>query len=145
MDHRAWLAGSCIRTGLAWVVIPDEQIDIDALQCLAYKLLADGVRGLFTNFALGGAGAISASAQIRPDIYVQLLQQMESGDVISARATLYQTAALDTNGVQRTQPSMQGLIKSELPPPMLRCISTSIARLECLLAGLVGSPALQAT
>jgi 4-hydroxy-tetrahydrodipicolinate synthase len=107
---------------------------------------------IFTNLVLGGAGAISASAHIRPDLYVRMMQQSESGDVISARAMLYQLLPWIQVAFSEPSPavikaalSMQGLIKNELRQPMLSCSSTSIAHLERLLANLIGSPALQTT
>lgn len=107
---------------------------------------------IFTNLALGGAGAISASAHIRPDLYVLMMQQMENDDVVSARATLYQLLPWIQMAFSEPNPavikaalSMRGLIENELRQPMLSCSPTSIARLEYLLASLTGLPALQTT
>ena len=44
---------------------------------------------ILTNLALGGAGAISASAHIRADLYVRLFKKMDSCDLKAARSTFY--------------------------------------------------------
>lgn len=64
----------------------------------------------------------------------------------SVRGLVVQVALSESNpAVIKAALSTQGLIKNELRQPFLSCTSTSIAQLECLLAGLTGSLALLAT
>ncbi|MEN5139294.1 4-hydroxy-tetrahydrodipicolinate synthase [Pseudomonas juntendi] len=98
---------------------------------------------IFTNLALGGAGAISASAHIRPQLYVQMMQEMDKGDVTSARATLYRLlpwikmAFAEPNpAVIKAALSVQGLISNELREPMQPCSEMTIERLRAVLSNL---------
>lgn len=59
---------------------------------------------IFTNLTLGDAGAISASAHISPNLYVQMVQEMNKGDVISARATHVFSGLTRTSWTLRLQP-----------------------------------------
>ncbi|MEQ6927784.1 4-hydroxy-tetrahydrodipicolinate synthase [Pseudomonas mosselii] len=99
---------------------------------------------IFNNLALGGAGAISASAHISPKLYVQMMQEMDSGDLISARATLYRLlpwiriAFIEPNpAVIKAALSVQGIITNELREPMQPCSSMTIERLGSVLSDLV--------
>ncbi|MCE0877169.1 4-hydroxy-tetrahydrodipicolinate synthase [Pseudomonas monteilii] len=115
-------------------------------------LIADGNAEILTgediqilnNLALGGAGAISASAHISPKLYVQMMQEMDSGDLISARATLYRLlpwiriAFIEPNpAVIKAALSVQGIITNELREPMQPCSSMRIERLGSVLSDLV--------
>lgn len=98
---------------------------------------------IFTNLALGGAGAISASAHISPHLYVQMMQEMDKGDVTSARATLYRLlpwikmAFAEPNpAVIKAALSVQGLISNELREPMQPCSEMTIERLRAVLSKL---------
>ncbi|GLO12040.1 4-hydroxy-tetrahydrodipicolinate synthase [Pseudomonas putida] len=99
---------------------------------------------IFNNLALGGAGAISASAHISPKLYVQMMQEMDSGDLISARATLYRLlpwirmAFIEPNpAVIKAALSVQRVITNELREPMQPCSSMTIERLGSVLSDLV--------
>lgn len=98
---------------------------------------------IFTNLALGGAGAISTSAHISPHLYVQMMQEMDKGDVTSARATLYRLlpwikmAFAEPNpAVIKAALSVQGLISNELREPMQPCSEMTIERLRAVLSKL---------
>lgn len=95
---------------------------------------------IFSNLALGGAGAISASAHVRADLYVQLRDEMEQGNVADARATFYrllpwiQMAFAEANpAVVKAALSLQGLIANELREPMQACTDATITRLQAVL------------
>ncbi|RIZ40656.1 4-hydroxy-tetrahydrodipicolinate synthase [Pseudomonas putida] len=98
---------------------------------------------IFTNLALGSVGAISASAHISPHLYVQMMQEMDKGDVTSARATLYRLlpwikmAFAEPNpAVIKAALSVQGLISNELREPMQPCSEMTIERLRAVLSKL---------
>ena len=95
---------------------------------------------IFSNLALGGAGAISASAHVRADLYVQLLEHMDQGNVTASRATFYQLlpwiqmAFAEANpAVVKAALSVQGLIANELREPMQACTTGTMARLQGVL------------
>lgn len=95
---------------------------------------------IFTNLALGGAGAISASAHIHADLYVQLVHHMDEGDVGAARSVFYrllpwiQSAFAEPNpAVVKAALSVQGLIANELREPMQPCSALAMARLRSVL------------
>lgn len=99
---------------------------------------------IFTNLSLGGAGAISASAHIRPDLCVQMMQQMELNDVSTARATFsrllpwIQTAFIEPNpAVVKAALSMQGLIVNEVREPTQPCTLDVTERLQTVLNSLM--------
>jgi 4-hydroxy-tetrahydrodipicolinate synthase len=98
---------------------------------------------IFTNLALGGAGAISASAHICPNLYVQMMQELDRGDVTAARATLYRLLPWIIMAFSEPNPavikaalSVQGLISNELREPMQTCSPMTMERLESVLSGL---------
>lgn len=98
---------------------------------------------IFSNLSLGGAGAISASAHVRADLYVQMYQQMEEGDVISARQVFYrllpwmQAAFAEPNpAAVKGALALQGLIDNEVREPMQACTPATLERLSGILAAL---------
>ncbi|MGA9617232.1 MAG: dihydrodipicolinate synthase family protein, partial [Serratia proteamaculans] len=73
----------------------------------------------------GGTGAISASAHIHPDRFVQLVQQVAEGDLIAARANFYallpmihQMFSFPNPAPVKAALAQQGLIHNELRSPM---------------------------
>lgn len=95
---------------------------------------------IFTNLALGGAGAISASAHIHADLYVQLVRHMDEGDVGAARSVFYrllpwiQSAFAEPNpAMVKAALSVQGLIANELREPMQPCSALAMERLRSVL------------
>ncbi|MEE9102174.1 4-hydroxy-tetrahydrodipicolinate synthase [Pseudomonas nitroreducens] len=98
---------------------------------------------IFNNLCQGGAGAISASAHVRADLYVRMQRQVESGDLAGARATFYrllpwiQAAFAEPNpAAVKAALALQGVIADELREPMQRCAPATIERLRGVLAAL---------
>lgn len=98
---------------------------------------------IFNNLCQGGAGAISASAHVRADLYVRMQRQIESGDLTGARATFYrllpwiQAAFAEPNpAAVKAALALQGVIADELREPMQRCAPATIERLRGVLAAL---------
>lgn len=98
---------------------------------------------MFTNLCLGGAGAISASSHVRADLYVTLFQQMEEGDVTSARQTFYrllpwmQAAFAEPNPAAiKGALALLGMIGDEVREPMQACTPATRERLRKILADL---------
>lgn len=98
---------------------------------------------IFNNLCQGGAGAISASAHVRADLYVRMQRQVESGDLAGARATFYrllpwiQAAFAEPNpAAVKAALALQGGIADELREPMQRCAPATIERLRGVLAAL---------
>lgn len=98
---------------------------------------------IFGNLCLGGAGAISASAHVRADLYVQMQRQVEEGDLSGARGTFYrllpwmQAAFAEPNpAAVKAALALQGVIADELREPMQRCAPATLERLRAVLAAL---------
>jgi 4-hydroxy-tetrahydrodipicolinate synthase len=95
---------------------------------------------IFTHLALGGAGAISASAHVRADLYVQAMREMDAGNVTAARSTFYrllpwiQAAFAEPNpaGVKAAL-CIQGLVANELREPMQTCSHGTMERVKSVL------------
>ncbi|MFK3815352.1 4-hydroxy-tetrahydrodipicolinate synthase [Pseudomonas sp. NPDC089407] len=107
------------------------------------QVLAGEDLQIFTNLCLGGAGAISASAQVRADLYVRMLRQVDSGDWAAARGTFYQLlpwikmAFAEPNpAVVKAALQLQNLISGELREPMQMCTETTRGKLQGVLASL---------
>ncbi|WP_425928009.1 4-hydroxy-tetrahydrodipicolinate synthase [Pseudomonas sp. NyZ201] len=108
------------------------------------QVLAGEDLQIFTHLALGGAGAISASAHVRADLYVQMMRHMDEGDVSAARAVFHrllpwiQTAFCEANpAVVKAALSVQGLIANELREPMQPSGAQTLGRLQTVLAALL--------
>lgn len=72
------------------VGVKDCSADLDHLQALLSDgrlavLCGDDAR-MFASLCLGGAGAIAASAHLRPELFVRLQRLVDSGDLPAARA-----------------------------------------------------------
>lgn len=96
------------------------------------QVLAGEDLQIFNNLCLGGAGAISASAHVRADLYVRMVQQVDSGDWAAARGTFYQllpwikVAFAEPNpAVVKAALQLQSLIADELREPMQACTNTT--------------------
>lgn len=108
-------------------------------------VLAGEDLNIFNNLCMGGSGAISASAHIRADLYVQMQQQLDEGDLTRARHTFYRllpwmhTAFAEANpAVIKKALALQGLMTDELREPMLPCSPATAAQLQDVLAALKG-------
>jgi 4-hydroxy-tetrahydrodipicolinate synthase len=80
---------------------------------------------ILTTLCLGGTGAISASAHIQPQRFVQLVQQVADGDLVAARANFYDLLPMIQQMFSFPNPApvkaalaQQGLIRNELRSPM---------------------------
>lgn len=80
---------------------------------------------ILTTLCLGGTGAISASAHIYPQRFVQLVQQVAAGDLVAARANFYallpmihQMFSFPNPAPVKAALAHQGLIRNELRSPM---------------------------
>ena len=107
------------------------------------QVLAGEDLQIFNNLCLGGAGAISASAHVRADLYVRMLRQVDSGDWAAARGTFYQLlpwikmAFAEPNpAVVKAALQLQDLIGDELREPMQACTEATRSKLQGVLASL---------
>ncbi|PWU30484.1 4-hydroxy-tetrahydrodipicolinate synthase [Pseudomonas sp. RW407] len=107
------------------------------------EVLAGEDLQIFANLCLGGAGAISASAHVRADLYVRMQRQAEAGDLAGARATFQrllpwmQAAFAEPNPAPvKAALALQGLIADELREPMQPCSAATVERLRGVLAAL---------
>ncbi|BBU44674.1 4-hydroxy-tetrahydrodipicolinate synthase [Pseudomonas putida] len=107
------------------------------------QVLAGEDLQIFNNLCLGGAGAISASAHVRADLYVRMQQQVDSGDWVAARGTFYQLlpwiklAFAEPNPtVVKAALQLQNLMADELREPMQACTDTTRDRLQRVLGSL---------
>ena len=98
---------------------------------------------VFANLCLGGAGAISASAHVRADLYVLMQRQMDANDIDAARRTFHrllpwmQAAFAEPNpAAVKGALALQGLIANELREPLQACSDATLARLAAVLASL---------
>lgn len=99
---------------------------------------------ILTTLCLGGTGAISASAHIYPQRFVQLVQQVADGDLAAARANFYallpmihQMFSFPNPAPVKAALAQQGLIRNELrspmqivPQPMQQQIVVTLAQLQ---------------
>ncbi|AIR91031.1 4-hydroxy-tetrahydrodipicolinate synthase [Pseudomonas cremoricolorata] len=99
---------------------------------------------IFSHLTLGGSGAMSASAHITPKLYVQMMQQLDGGDLVSARATFYRLLPWIKMAFSEPNPavikaalSLQGVISQELREPMQPCSSVTLERLRPVLSQLL--------
>ncbi|MGZ5817411.1 MAG: 4-hydroxy-tetrahydrodipicolinate synthase [Burkholderiaceae bacterium] len=97
------------------------------------QLIADGTlnvlagedQQILSTLCLGGAGAITAAAHIRPDLYVRIAQLVQSEQLREARQLFYRLLPLiqllftepNPAGVKAAL-AMQGLIRDECRAPM---------------------------
>lgn len=107
------------------------------------EVLAGEDLQIFANLCLGGAGAISASAHVRADLYVRMQRQAEAGDLAGARGTFLrllpwmQAAFSESNPAPlKAALALQGLIADELREPMQPCSAATVERLREVLAAL---------
>lgn len=128
--------------------------DCGGSQALTMDLIGDGgldvLSGedeqIFSTLCLGGAGAIAASAHIRPDLFVRLAQLARNGELSDARKVFYRLLPLIRLLFKEPNPaplkealSLMGLIHNELRAPMTPAsadmrarLRQELSRLECL-------------
>jgi 4-hydroxy-tetrahydrodipicolinate synthase len=107
------------------------------------QVLAGEDLQIFGTLCLGGAGAISASAHIRADLYVQMQRQIEQGQLVAARRTFYrllpwmQLAFVEPNpAVIKGALAVQQTIAHELREPLMPCTPVTLERVREVLAAL---------
>ncbi len=107
------------------------------------QVLAGEDTQIFNTLCLGGAGAISASAHIRADLYVRMQQCVAGGDLQGARRLHYQLLPWMQAAFAEANPSaikaalaLQGLIGEEPRAPLLPCTAATRERLREVLANL---------
>lgn len=107
------------------------------------QVLAGEDTQIFNTLCLGGAGAISASAHVRADLYVRMQQCVATGDLQGARQLHYQLLPWMQAAFAEANPSaikaalaLQGLIGEEPRAPLLPCSAATRERLREVLAGL---------
>jgi 4-hydroxy-tetrahydrodipicolinate synthase len=119
---------------------------MDLIRDADLAVLAGEDEQIFSTLCLGGAGAIAASAHIRPDLFVQLAQLLRDGGLEAARDIFY--ALLPLMRLLFTEPNpaplkqalaMMGLMRDELRAPMGVAsaqlgarLKLELARLDCL-------------
>ena len=98
---------------------------------------------IFTVATLGGQGAISAAAHIRPDLYVAMLDHLRRGEIELAREIHYRLLPLIRLLFSEPNPApvkaalaIQGLLQDELRLPMLPASEACRAQLREALAKL---------
>ena len=104
---------------------------------------------ILTTLCLGGTGAISASAHIYPQRFVQLVQQVANGDLPAARANFYtllpmihQMFSFPNPAPVKAALAQQGLIRNELRSPMQIAPQALQQRIAATLAQLQPEDAL---
>ena len=95
----------------------------------------------FTTLCLGGAGAVSAAAHLRPDLHVRMYEAFRSGDLVQAREISWRLLPLVRALFSEPNPApvkallaRQGLIADELRLPMAPASEACRARLVEALA-----------
>lgn len=106
-------------------------------------VLAGEDQQIFGHLCLGGAGAISASAHIRADLYVLMQRQLEQGELAAARRTFYrllpwiQAAFAEPNPAAiKGALALQGMMANELREPMQACTPATVERVRGALAAI---------
>jgi len=112
------------------------------------QLIADGAldvltgedQQIFSTLCLGGAGAITAAAHIRPDLYVQIAQLVQSEKLDEARQLFYRLLPLIQLLFTEPNPAlikaalaMQGVIRDECRAPMQAATAAMREQLACEL------------
>jgi 4-hydroxy-tetrahydrodipicolinate synthase len=103
----------------------DAMVTMQLIADSKLDVLAGEDQQIFSTLCLGGAGAITAAAHIRPDLYVRLHQLILSNGIGEARKLFYQLLPLIQLLFQEPNPalikaalSMMGWMHEELRPPM---------------------------
>lgn len=123
-------------------------------QAATMRLIADHVLDvlagedlqLLSTLCLGGSGAILASAQIRPDLFVRLARHVQADELQAARQVFYRLRPVIELLFEEPNPAplkaalaMMGLVREELRAPMQPAsaalkekLSHALHSLECL-------------
>lgn len=110
------------------------------------QILAGEDEQIFTTLCLGGSGAITAAAHIRPDLFVRVAQLVQAQRLVEAREQFYELLPLirllfaePNPAVIKTALAMMGMLRDELRAPMLvsspalhERLRRELSRLGCL-------------
>ncbi|RFB68147.1 MULTISPECIES: 4-hydroxy-tetrahydrodipicolinate synthase [unclassified Herbaspirillum] len=110
------------------------------------QILAGEDEQIFTTLCLGGSGAITAAAHIRPDLFVRVAQLVQAQRLVEAREQFYELLPLirllfaePNPAVIKTALAMMGMLRDELRAPMLASspalhdgLRRELSRLGCL-------------
>jgi 4-hydroxy-tetrahydrodipicolinate synthase len=116
---------------------------MDLIRDTRLQVLSGEDHLIFTTLCLGGSGAISAAAHVRPELYVRMYQAFRSGDLALARDLASRLLPLVRALFSEPNPApvkallaQQGLIADELRLPMTSVTPACLARLSEALAAL---------
>jgi 4-hydroxy-tetrahydrodipicolinate synthase len=119
----------------------------DLLNQTSLKVFCGDDALIFTTLCLGGHGAISAAAHIRPDLYVRLFDLVRAGKIEQARTTfnallpLIQHLFSEPNpGPVKAALALQGRIHEELRLPMTPISQAGKDKLASLLEQVMALP-----
>ncbi len=105
------------------------------------QVLAGEDNGIFHTLCLGGAGAITAAAQVAPEGFMAMYQALRDGHLAEGRAWQHRLAPLIHALFAEPNPSVikaalqrQGLIDDELRAPMLRASESARSALTAVPA-----------
>ena len=105
------------------------------------KVLAGNDDAIFASIYMGGAGAISAAAHVRPERFVAMYQALTQGDLAQGRAIYHELAPLLRALASEPNPApvkaalaAQGWLKNELRSPMTPVSDTLMHALTGLAA-----------
>lgn len=105
------------------------------------KVLSGEDSLIFVTCCLGGHGAISAAAHIRPDLYGQMVQAIQAGDLARARQIdnglrplIRQLFSEPNPAPLKAALAIQGLIRDEVRLPMTKASTVCRDKLEMLLS-----------
>jgi 4-hydroxy-tetrahydrodipicolinate synthase len=121
-------------------------LTMDLIRDAQLTVLAGEDEQIFSTLCLGGAGAIAASAHIRPDLFVQMAQLAQAGQLDRARKIFYDLLPMIRLLFAEPNPApvkealaLMGLMRNELRSPMKSAtpvlsarLKRELARLDCL-------------
>jgi len=112
-------------------------LTMDLIRDAQLTVLAGEDEQIFSTLCLGGAGAIAASAHIRPDLFVQMAQLAQAGQLDQARKIFYDLLPLIRLLFAEPNPApvkealaLMGLMRNELRSPMKSATPELSARLK---------------
>lgn len=108
-------------------------------------VLAGEDQQIFSTLCLGGSGAIAASAHIRPDLFVRVVELLQSGELEQAREIFYRLLPMIQLLFEEPNPApvkaslkMMGMMRDELRAPLQAASSALCERLALELKRLDG-------
>lgn len=112
-------------------------LTMDLIRDAQLEVLAGEDEQIFSTLCLGGAGAIAASAHIRPDLFVRMAQLVQAGQLEPARKLFYDLLPMIRLLFAEPNPApvkealaLMGLMRNELRSPMKGASPELSARLK---------------